>query len=60
MIQPRENVVAGGKTPDQIVIEKANELKALLPQILDRFKGKKELFKENKQGLMQSLSTVLI
>jgi dynein heavy chain len=27
---------------------------------LDRFKGKKELFKENKQGLMQSLSTVLL
>lgn len=59
-IQPRENTASGGKTPDEIVIEKARELHEALPELLDRYKCKKDIFKENKQGLMQSLSTVLL
>ena len=53
-------VGAGAKTPDEIVIEKAKELKKGLPPILERSLGKKDLFKTDKQGLLSSLSTVLL
>lgn len=59
-IQPRIGGGAGGKTPDEIVMERAKLLKKGLPQLLDKSLGKKELFKTDKQGLIPSLSTVLL
>jgi hypothetical protein len=59
-IQPRVGGGAGGKTPDEIVTERAKELKKNLPPLLDKHAGKKDLFKQDKQGLISSLSTVLL
>ena len=36
------------------------ELEGQLPQLLDRAMAKKDLFKTNEKGLMESLSTVLL
>jgi len=47
-------------TPDEIVLEKSRELLAILPEVLDQKEGDKELFKVNEQGLIPSLSTVLV
>jgi hypothetical protein len=44
-IQPRVGGTAGGKTPDEIVMERAKMLKKGLPPLIDRTQGKKELFK---------------
>jgi len=41
-------------------MERAKELKKALPTILDRTTGKKDMFKPDKQGLISSLSTVLL
>lgn len=41
-------------------MELAIELENLLPNILDRSAAKKDLFKTNENGLMESLSTVLL
>jgi len=43
-----------------MIIEKANEFLAALPKLLVKSMGKKEMFKENKGGLIPSLSTVLL
>lgn len=59
-IQPRIGGGAGGKTPDEIVMERCKLLKKGLPALLDKSAGKKELFKQDKQGLIPSLSTVLL
>lgn len=59
-IQPRIGGGAGIKTPDEIVMERAKELKKGLPPLLDKSLGKKDLFKTDKQGLISSLSTVLL
>lgn len=59
-IQPRIGGASGGKTPDEIVLERAKMLKKGLPALIDRAAGKKELFKQDKQGLIPSLSTVLL
>jgi len=59
-IQPRVGVAAGAKTPDETVLERCKELKKQIPEIIDKSLGKKEMFKENKQGLIPSLSTVLV
>ncbi len=59
-IQPRIGGAAGGKTPDEIVLERAKMLKKGLPALIDRAQGKKDLFKQDKQGLIPSLSTVLL
>jgi dynein heavy chain len=59
-IQPRVGGAAGGKTPDEIVMERAKLLKKGLPALLDKQAGKKDLFKQDKQGLIPSLSTVLL
>jgi dynein heavy chain len=50
----------GGKSPDDIVMELAIELESLLPPLLDRANSKKDLFKANEKGLMESLATVLL
>jgi len=59
-IQPRISTAAGGKSPDEVIVDKANELLASVPKVLIKSMGKKEMFKENKQGLIPSLSTVLL
>jgi len=59
-IQPRLVSAVGGLSPDEIVLEKSRELLAILPGILDQKEGYKELFKVNEQGLIPSLSTVLV
>ena len=47
-IQPRLSSGTGGKTPDEIVMEIAIDLKKQLPTKLDRANGKKDLFKADK------------
>ena len=47
-IQPRIGGSAGGKTPDEIVLERTKLLKKGLPDIIDRANGKKEMFKQDK------------
>jgi len=59
-IQPRLATVAGGLSPDQIVMQKAKDLLEQLPETLDKRNGLKELFTPNEQGLIPSLSTVLV
>ena len=59
-IQPRIGGGVGTMTPDEIVMERAKELKKGLPALLDKAAGKKDLFKQDKQGLISSLSTVLV
>jgi dynein heavy chain len=59
-IQPRLATVAGGMTPDEIVLEKCKEFLDQLPQLLEKKEGLKELFIEDAQGLIPSLSTVLV
>ena len=53
-------MAAGGISPDEIIIEKSNEFLVALPKQLVKSMGKKEMFKENKIGLIPSLSTVLL
>ena len=59
-IQPRLSGAGGGLTPDQIVLEKAKDLSERLPAVLDKDEGLKELFQANSQGIIPSLSTVLL
>jgi len=59
-IQPRVSSAVLGKSPDELIIDKANEFLSLLPKLLVKSMGKKEMFKENKAGLIPSLSTVLL
>lgn len=59
-IQPRISSSSGGKSPDEIIIEKCTEIQEQLPELLDRLEGKKELFKNDAKGLLPSLSTVLL
>lgn len=47
-------------SPDEIVLEKAKELLEQLPELLDQRSGCKNLFVKNAQGLIPSLSTVLV
>jgi dynein heavy chain len=58
-IQPRLQTVAGGMSPDEIVLEKAKEFLDNLPEFLDQKTGLKEMFVTDSQGLIPSLSTVL-
>ena len=46
-IQPRLAAVAGGLTPDEIVLEKSKELLENLPEVLEKATGLKDLFIEN-------------
>lgn len=45
---------------DEIVLEKAKYFKENLTYISDRAEGAKELFVQNNQGLLPSLTTVLL
>jgi dynein heavy chain len=59
-IQPRLIGGGGGMTPDEIVIAKSAELLEQLPDLLDQREGLPELFTRNEQGLIPSLSTVVL
>lgn len=59
-IQPRVAQAAGGMTPDEIVLEKAKGFLDALPEPLNPKDGLKELFTRDEQGLIPSLSTVLL
>ena len=59
-IQPRLATAAGGLSADEIVLEKAKELFESLPGLLIMSEGAKELFVRNEEGLIPSLSTVLV
>ena len=59
-IQPRISSSSGGKSPDEMIIEKCTEIQQQLPELLNRLEGKKELFKNDAKGLLPSLSTVLL
>jgi hypothetical protein len=41
-------------------MELAIELEGQLPELLEKANAKKDLFKLNEKGLMESLSTVLL
>ena len=58
-IQPRISSSGGGPTPEQMVLDRINNLKASIPELLDKEQGKKELFKQHN-GLYASLTTVLL
>lgn len=47
-------------TPDEIVLEKSKEILERLPAILEKADGEKSLFVANAQGIIASLSTVLL
>lgn len=47
-------------TPDELVLEKAKELLEQLPSQLHHYEGLKDLFVRNAEGLIPSLSTVLL
>jgi dynein heavy chain len=47
-------------TPDEIVKNKAREFTEGLPQLLTREESAKELWVLNSQGVIPSLSTVLV
>lgn len=59
-IQPRLATAAGGMTPDEIVLEKSKDFLDNLPELLDQKEGLKDLFIQDSQGLIPSLSTVLV
>ena len=44
-IQPRIGGSSGGKTPDEIVLERTKFLKKNLPPLIDKSEGKKDMFK---------------
>jgi dynein heavy chain len=44
-IQPRIGGSSGGKTPDEIVLERTKFLKKNLPPLIDKNEGKKDMFK---------------
>ena len=59
-IQPRVTNAQGGLTPEQMVLERIEALQKDIPELLDReANGKKEIFKMHN-GLLPSLTTVLI
>jgi hypothetical protein len=47
-IQPRVGGGSLGKSPDEIVMERAKELKKNLPALLDKANAQKGLFKQDK------------
>jgi len=47
-------------TPDEIVLEKNKDLLSRKPNLLDREEGIATLFKTDKNGLLSSLTTVLL
>lgn len=59
-IQPRVVSGSAGKSSDEIVLELSQKILDDLPQTLKKETGNKGLFVENEQGLIPSLSTVLL
>ena len=59
-IQPIKSGGSNKKTPDEIVKELAKLIYDELPPLLVAENGNKDLFTTNAQGLIPSLSTVLL
>ncbi len=59
-IQPRVGGGEGGMSSDQFVDDLAEKIQVELPQKLTKDNSNKELWKTNKEGLMESLSTYLL
>ena len=58
-IQPRVTSGGDGLSPEQIVLERARHLAAMIPENLDRANGQKEQFKMTN-NLLPSITTVLV
>ena len=58
-VQPRTSTGGGGKTSDHIVYELAESVLSKFPEILDLDDALPELFEQNEEGQINSLSTVL-
>jgi dynein heavy chain len=59
-VQPRLASAGGGKSNDEIVFELADNVLQKLPDKLDPDKALPELFEPNENGIINSLSTVLL
>ena len=59
-IQPRIATGGGGKSNDEIVIERAKEFEERLPPILNIDKGNPDHFVLSETGAFSSLTTVLL
>lgn len=59
-IQPRLATTGGGLTPDEIVLNKAKEFTEALPPLLTKEESDPKLWVLNSQGVIPSLSTVLV
>ena len=58
-VQPRTSSIGGGKTSDDIVFELAESVLSKFPEFLDLDTAKTELFEQDEEGQIDSLSTVL-
>jgi dynein heavy chain len=58
-IQPRASGGAGGKTPDQIVMDMAKDISERLPALLDPEEAHLMTFQRDSEGTMNSLGTFL-
>ena len=59
-IQPRESGGAAGHSPEAIVEELASDILARLPKVLSVDEARPELLKTDDEGLLASLSVVLL
>ena len=59
-IQPRVGGGEGGMSSDAFVDDLAEKILAELPEMLTKDNSNKDLWKTNKEGLMESLSTYLL
>jgi len=59
-IQPRVASGASGKSSDETVFDLAQQILDELPELLKKEEGNQELFKEDKDGLIPPLSTVVL
>jgi len=59
-IQPRVASGASGKSSDETVFDLAQQILDELPELLKKEEGNAELFKEDKDGLIPPLSTVVL
>ena len=58
-VQPRMSTSGGGKTSDDIVYDLAESILSKFPDLLDIDRARSDLFEQNEEGQINSLSTVL-
>lgn len=59
-IQTNITASSTGKSPNELVMELAEQILDELPVCLRKEEGEKTLFQQNEEGLIPSLSTVLL